>query len=108
MKYYAEKFSDKGTIAVDDTILIKDSVSSAGSYMLEGFKSLFSAEAVERSKMFDSSYEPKLFSSICSIFIFESFLNLFVMQPTLFHNLFNLTGTNCRTCIEFSIIDGNQ
>ena len=48
MKYYAEKLSDKGTIAVDDTILIKDSVSSAGSYMLEGFKSLFSAEAVER------------------------------------------------------------
>ena len=48
MEYYAVKLNDKGTIAVDDTILVKNSVSSAGSYMLDGFKSLFSAEAVER------------------------------------------------------------
>ena len=48
MEYYAVKLNDKGVIAVDDTILVKDSVSSAGSYMLEGFKSLFSAEAVTR------------------------------------------------------------
>ena len=48
MEYYAVKLNDKGTVAVDDTILVKDSVSSAGSYMLEGFKSLFSAEAVTR------------------------------------------------------------
>ena len=48
MEYYAVKLNDKGVIAVDDTILLKDSVSSAGSYMLDGFKSLFSAEAVTR------------------------------------------------------------
>ena len=48
MKYYNEMLCDNGNIAVDDTILIKDSVSSAGSYMLEGFKSLFSAEIVDR------------------------------------------------------------
>ena len=48
MEYYAVKLNDKGTVAVDDTILLKDSVSSAGSYMLNGFKSLFAAEAVER------------------------------------------------------------
>jgi len=48
MEYYAVKLNDKGQVAVDDTILVKNSVSSAGSYMLEGFKSLFSAEAVER------------------------------------------------------------
>ncbi|MBQ4088120.1 MAG: hypothetical protein IJC78_07740 [Clostridia bacterium] len=48
MKYYAEKLSDKGTIAVEDTILMKDVASCAGSRILEGFKSLFSAEAVVR------------------------------------------------------------
>lgn len=37
-----------GTIAVDDTILVKDIEASAGSKMLEGFKPLFSAEAVVR------------------------------------------------------------
>ena len=35
-------------IAVDDTILIKDKLSTAGSKIMDGFKSLFSAEAVER------------------------------------------------------------
>jgi len=48
MKYYAAQMCDKGNIAVDDTILVKGVVSSAGSRMLEGFKPLFSAEAVER------------------------------------------------------------
>lgn len=48
MKYYAAQLCDKGTIAVDDTILVKDAVASAGSYMLKDFKPLFSAEAVVR------------------------------------------------------------
>ena len=47
MKYYTVK-CDNGNIAVDDTILVKDMVSSAGSKMLDGFKPLFSAEAVTR------------------------------------------------------------
>ncbi len=48
MKYYATKVSDKGNIAVDDTILVKDVVTTAGSRILDGFKPLFSAEAVTR------------------------------------------------------------
>ncbi len=48
MKYYATKVSDKGNIAVDDTLLVKDVVSTAGSKILDGFKPLFSAEAVTR------------------------------------------------------------
>ena len=48
MKYYAEKLNDKGNIAVDDTILMKDVTATAGSRIMEGFKSLFSAEAVVR------------------------------------------------------------
>lgn len=48
MKYYATQISDKGNIAVDDTILVKDVTSTAGSKILEGFKPLFSAEAVTR------------------------------------------------------------
>lgn len=48
MKYYAEKLCDNGNIAVDDTILVKDCPATAGSRILEGFKSLFSAEAVVR------------------------------------------------------------
>ena len=48
MKYYATQMCDKGTFAVDDTILVKDVQSTAGSKILEGFKSLFSAEAVTR------------------------------------------------------------
>lgn len=48
MKYYMEEINKGGNIAVDDTILVKGSVSAAGSYMLDGFKPLFSAEAVER------------------------------------------------------------
>ncbi len=48
MKYYATKICDNGTIAVDDTLLVKDSLATAGSRILEGFKPLFSAEAVVR------------------------------------------------------------
>lgn len=48
MNVYMTKLSDQGNIAVDDTILVKDAVSAAGSHILEGFKPLFSAEAVER------------------------------------------------------------
>lgn len=48
MKYYATKVSDKGNIAVDDTILVKDATSTAGSKILDGFKPLFSAEVVTR------------------------------------------------------------
>ena len=48
MKYYATKICEKGTIAVDDTILVKDALATAGSRILDGFKPLFSAEAVVR------------------------------------------------------------
>lgn len=48
MKYYATKVNDKGNIAIDDTILVKDVVTTAGSHILDGFKPLFSAEAVTR------------------------------------------------------------
>ena len=48
MKYYAVKLNDKGTVAVDDTILVKGAQTAAGSRIMEGFKSLFSAEAVVR------------------------------------------------------------
>lgn len=48
MKYYAEIINENGNIAVDDTILVKDYLSSAGSKILDGYKPLFSADAVER------------------------------------------------------------
>ncbi len=48
MKYYASVLNKGGNIAVDDTILVKGTVSSAGSRILDGFKPLFSAEAVTR------------------------------------------------------------
>ncbi len=48
MKYYVTQLNDKGNIAVDDTLLVKGAVTSAGSRILDGFKPLFSAEAVER------------------------------------------------------------
>ncbi len=48
MKYYITQLSDKGNIAVDDTILVKDAQTGVGSRILEGFKPLFSAEAVTR------------------------------------------------------------
>ncbi len=48
MEYYAVQISKSGTIAVDDTILVKDFPTTAGSRILEGFKPLFTAEAVSR------------------------------------------------------------
>lgn len=48
MKYYVTQINEKGSIAVDDTILIKDYMATAGSHILEGYVPLFSAEAVER------------------------------------------------------------
>ncbi|MEE1076306.1 MAG: amidase family protein [Acutalibacteraceae bacterium] len=48
MKYYAVKMCDNGNITIDDTILVKGVESTAGSHILEGFKPLFSAEAVTR------------------------------------------------------------
>ncbi len=54
MKYYAAQLCDKGTVAVDDTILVKDVEATDGSRILEGFKPLFSATAVER--LIDNGY----------------------------------------------------
>ena len=48
MKYYVKELKKGGSIAVDDTILVKDAEATAGSRILEGFKPLFSAEAVTR------------------------------------------------------------
>ena len=48
MKYFSEEIKKGGNIAVDDTILVKGAKSSSGSRILEGFKPLFSAEAVTR------------------------------------------------------------
>lgn len=48
MKEYTVQLSEQGTIAVDDTILVKGVQSAAGSHIMEGFKPLFSAEAVTR------------------------------------------------------------
>ena len=48
MKYYINEINPSGTIAVDDTLLIKGVPATAGSKMLESFKPLFSAEVVER------------------------------------------------------------
>lgn len=48
MSDFVTKISDGGRIAVDDTILVKDFPSLAGSKIMEGFVPLFSADAVER------------------------------------------------------------
>ena len=47
MSEFAVKMGN-GTIAVDDTLLVKDVPATAGSRILEGFTPLFSAEVVER------------------------------------------------------------
>ena len=46
MKYFSAQICEKGNIAVDDTILVKGVASTAGSKILDGFKPLFSAQAV--------------------------------------------------------------
>ncbi|MBR5497197.1 MAG: hypothetical protein IKV76_04370 [Clostridia bacterium] len=48
MSNYVAKICDNGNIAVDDTILVKGVQAAAGSRILEGFKPLFTAEAVVR------------------------------------------------------------
>ena len=48
MAKYITVINEKGNIAVDDTILVKDYPATAGSKMLRNFVPLFSAEAVER------------------------------------------------------------
>lgn len=48
MKYYINEINPAGTLAVDDTILVKGVPATAGSKMLENFTPLFSAEVVER------------------------------------------------------------
>ena len=48
MSNYTVLLSENGTVAVDDTLLVKGAEAKAGSRMLEGFKPLFSAEAVTR------------------------------------------------------------
>ncbi len=48
MNEYITKICETGNIAVDDTILVKGVPATAGSKMLDGFKPLFSAEAVTR------------------------------------------------------------
>lgn len=48
MREYTVQLSDKGTVAVDDTILVKGAPACAGSRIMEGFQPLFSAEAVSR------------------------------------------------------------
>ncbi len=55
MGYYINTINPAGKIAVDDTILIKDVPATAGSKMLENFKPLFTAEAVER--LVNAGYE---------------------------------------------------
>ena len=52
---YINEINAAGKSAVDDTILVKDVPATAGSKMLENFKPLFSAEAVERLEK--SGYE---------------------------------------------------
>ena len=48
MSKYTTIVCENGTVAVDDTLLVKGVCATAGSRMLEGFKPLFSAEAVTR------------------------------------------------------------
>ncbi len=48
MKYYINEIKATGTIAVDDTLLVKEIPATAGSKMLESFKPLFNAEVVDR------------------------------------------------------------
>ncbi|MBQ1555125.1 MAG: hypothetical protein IIZ68_06685 [Clostridia bacterium] len=48
MEYFVTEIDRDGTVAVDDTILIKDYETKAGSHILDGFVPLFSGDAVER------------------------------------------------------------
>lgn len=48
MNYFVTDIDRTGTVAVDDTILVKGYETKAGSHILDGFVPLFSADAVER------------------------------------------------------------
>ncbi len=48
MSLYKTVINENGNIAIDDTILVKDVECADGSKILDGFKPLFSAEAVTR------------------------------------------------------------
>lgn len=48
MEYFSKIINESGSYAVDETILLKGVETPAGSRILGGFKSLFSAEAVDR------------------------------------------------------------
>ena len=63
MNYYVSKLSEKGSIAVDDTLLVKGTQAAAGSHILNGFKPLFSAEAVTDWKTRATQYPAKPMSA---------------------------------------------
>lgn len=48
MDYFVTEIDSAGTIAVDDTILVKGYETTAGSHILDGFTPVFGADAVER------------------------------------------------------------
>ncbi len=50
MSFYINEINKNGNLAVDDTLLVKDTAATAGSKMLENFKPLFSAEVVNKAE----------------------------------------------------------
>ena len=48
MEYFVTEIDSAGTVAVDDTILVKGFETKAGSHILDGFVPLFSADVVDR------------------------------------------------------------
>jgi Asp-tRNAAsn/Glu-tRNAGln amidotransferase A subunit and related amidases len=48
MNYFVTEIDRSGSVAVDDTLLVKGFETRAGSHILDGFVPLFSADAVER------------------------------------------------------------
>ena len=48
MDYFVTEIDRAGTVAVDDTLLVKGFETKAGSHILDGFVPLFSSDAVER------------------------------------------------------------
>ena len=47
MDYFVTEIDRAGTVAVDDTLLVKGFETKAGSHILDGFVPLFSADAVD-------------------------------------------------------------
>lgn len=50
MSFYINEINKNGNLAVDDTLLVKDTAATAGSKMLESFRPLFSAEVVDKAE----------------------------------------------------------